>query len=405
MEPRSSFHFTSTKSFQLFAQGLESLQAYERSANSATLAAAERKFEECIGQFPKDLLPRFYYGVVKTLTGYDGLDEAIKQFNLILKSDADDLRPDALYNLAVAHLEKYKPKDRQMALELFEKTIKAIQTKTREEIEKKTKEETEKKIQGKVGKKTKEEIERETRAEIEKGPREPKLESLRLQTLILEHYLFVEDNLWEHREDARPAEKLFEEAKNRLRNFLTDYESTQILEAARADLVADYNNVQGTYLESCAYFAQKDQRKVVATQAATAFEQALQAKQNWIPAKSNLARVYQDLLDDSETAQRLWEEVLETRPRDEYAFYMLGRLYQRRGETMRAIASYRKAPHILEASLNLTRIYLELGDVARALVSVQKVIEADDVRPRTKQRAEEALRQIQNLQGSTPASS
>jgi tetratricopeptide (TPR) repeat protein len=405
MEPRSSFHFTSTKSFQLFTQGLESLQAYERSANSVTLAAAERKFEECIGQFPKDLLPRFYYGVVKTLTGYDGLDEAIRQFNLILKSNADDLRPDTLYNLAVAHLEKYKPKDRQMALELFEKTIEAIQTKTREEIEKKTKEETEKKIQGKVEKKTKEEIERETREEIEKGPREPKLESLRLQTLILEHYLFVEDNLWEHREDERPAENCFEEAKKRLQNFLTDYESTQILEAARADLVADYNNVQGTYLESCAYFAQKDQRKVVAMQAATAFEQALQAKQNWIPAKSNLARVYQDLLDDFETAQRLWQEVLETRPRDEYAFYMLGRLYHRRGETMRAIASYRKAPHIPEASLNLTLLYLELGDVARARISVQKVIEADDVRPRTKRSAEEALRKIQTLESSTPASS
>jgi hypothetical protein len=380
MEPHSSFHFTSTRSFQLFAQGLESLQAYERSANAATLTAAERKFEECVGQFPQDVLPRFYYGVVKTLAGYEGLDEAIRQFNFVLESNAEDLLPDTLYNLAVAHLEKYKPKDRQMAFQLLEKAIEVIQAKPH--------------------------VEKKTREELEKERREPKLESLRLQAQILQHYLFVEENLWEHRQDEkRPKQELFEEANQRLRHFLEDYNSVQILEAARADLLADYHNVQGTYLESCAYFEHGGERKALASDAAKAFQEALQAKENWIPAKSNLARVYQDLLDDLETAQRLWQEVLETRPHDNYAFYMLGNLHQHRGDKLRAIGAYKKAPYIPEADLNLSLLYLDLGEITRARMYARKVVEADDVRPKTKRDAEEALRKIETLEGSTPASS
>lgn len=404
MEPRSSFHFTSTKSFQLFTQGLESLQAYERSANSVTLAAAERKFEQCIGQFPQDVLPRFYYGVVKTLTGYEGLDEAISQFNVVLKSNAEDLVPDTLYNLAIAHLEKYRPKDREMALQLLEKTIETITTKTREYVEERMKQEVAKKIKGKINETTRVEIETKTRQEIEKGAKEPKLESLRLQALILEHYLFVEDNLWLHREEDEPAEQLFERAEQRLRDFWADYESTQILEAARPDLLADYYNVQGTYLETCSYFSHGGKKRALASDAARAFERALQAKENWIPAKSNLARVHQDLLEDPKTAYSLWKEVLDIRPHDNYAHYMLGRLYEKRGEQLRAIASYKKAPYIPEASLNLSRIYLGLRDIARARVYVQKVVEADDVQPKTRQNAEEILGKIQALEGSTPAS-
>jgi len=365
METPSSFHFSSTKSFQLFTQGLESLQAYERSASSTTLAAAERRFEECVSQFPQDLLPRFYYGVVKTLSGYDGLDEAITQFNVILNSKAEDLVPDTIYNLAVAHIEKYKPKDAKIALNLLERT----------------------------------------REEISKRPSEPKLESLGLQALILEIYLFVEANLWEHRgEEEKPAEELFQKAKSRLDDFWSKYKQAQILEASRSDLVADYHNTLGTYLESCAYFTQGYEREVLSSRAARAFEQALQAKDNWIPAKSNLARVFQDLLDEPETALHLWQEVLETRPRDEYAFYMLGRLYQHRHDKLRAVASYTKAPHIPEANLNLSLLYLELGELERARTFVQKVIEADDVRPRTRQHAEKALRKIgASSQGPTRA--
>src|SRR5208282_4652659 len=107
MPTPQSFKFTSTKSFQLFTQGLQSLQSYERDASFAKLQDAAGNFGECVRKFPNDVLPHFYYGIVKTLEGYDGLDEAIEQFNLVLRSKADDLIPDAKYNLAVAHLEKY----------------------------------------------------------------------------------------------------------------------------------------------------------------------------------------------------------------------------------------------------------------------------------------------------------
>jgi TolA-binding protein len=365
MEPHSSFRFTSTKSFQLFSQGLESLQAYERNASAVALTAAEQSFQECVSRFPRDLLPRFYYGVVKTLTGYNGLDEAIKQFNLILNSDASDLLPDATYNLAVAHLEKYNSEDSQIALDLLKRT----------------------------------------RSEIAKRPAEPKVESLRLQALILEIYLFVETNLWSRRQDTdSPPTDLFEEAKNKLDAFWSDYEHARILEASRPDLMADYANTRGTYWESCAWFSQGDKKRALSAEAARSFQQALEAKRNWVPAKSNLARVYQELLDEPEIARRLWQEVLDTRPHDEYAAYMLGNLHQQEGETARAIAYYKKAPHIPEANLKLGLLYNELGDVARARTYLQKVVESKDTRTGTKQQAKEALQKIEGFsEGSTPA--
>jgi hypothetical protein len=122
MPTPQSFKFSSTKSFQLFTQGLQALQSYERDANFATLRDAAGNFGECVRRFPNDVLPHFYYGIVKTLEGYDGLDEAIEQFNLVLCSRADDLIPDTKYNLAVAYLEKYTPDDSKTALQLLRET-------------------------------------------------------------------------------------------------------------------------------------------------------------------------------------------------------------------------------------------------------------------------------------------
>src|ERR1700683_2301936 len=287
MQQDPNLNFTSTKSFQLFAQGLESLQTYEKTAATASLNAAEQNFQQCIDQFPGDVLPRFYYGVVKTLRGYPGLDEAIKQFNLILQGSSDELKADATYNLAIAHIERYRHGDSEIAKQLLEETRKQLAT---------------------------------------RAP-DPKSESLRLQSRILELYLIVQDSLWEHRNDPDlPPQKSVEDARIALEKFWTDYQNAKILEASRRDIIADYTNTCGTYWESVASFSKGDEREKLSLVAKRFFEQSLEAKNNWLPAKSNLARVNQDLLNESETAKRLWNEVLETRPGDEYANYNLARL-------------------------------------------------------------------------------
>lgn len=356
MQQDPNLNFTSTKSFQLFAQGLESLQSYEKTAARASLNAAEQNFQQCIDQFPGDVLPRFYYGVVKTLRGYPGLDEAIKQFNLILQGSSDELKPEATYNLAIAHIEKYKHSDSEIAKQLLEDTRKQLAT---------------------------------------RAP-DPKRESLRLQSHILELYLIVQDSLWEHRNDLNPpAQKVIDDARTALESFWVDYQSTKILEASRRDIVADYNNTCGTYWESVASFSKGDERKKLSLAAKRFFEQSLEAKNNWLPAKSNLARVYQDLLNDGETAKRLWHEVLETRPGDEYAHYNLARLAEQQGDKLRAMGLYKKAPDISEAVLALAGLYVETGQPEKAQESIQKLLGTDDLQTNIIESANKLLARIQ----------
>ncbi len=357
MQEHPNLKFSSTKSFQLFAQGLESLQAYEKTATPASLNVAEQNFQQCIDQFPDDVLPRFYYGVVKTLRGYEGLDEAIKQFNMILEGSADELKPDATYNLAVAHLEKYTQEDSEIARKLLE----------------------------------------DTRKQIAKRAPDEKSESLRLQAYILELYLFVQENLWEHRNDPdAPPQRVFDDAKGALEAFWSDYQHTKVLPGSEADLIADYKNTWGTYWESVASFSKGEERKKSSLEAKRFFEESLEAKKNWIPAKSNLARVYQDLLNDSKTAKHLWQEVLESRPGDEYANYNLGRIFKQEGDKLRAIGHYKKARHIPEANLDLARVYFETGQLEKAQESIQKALESKDVRTSTKESAHKLLEQIRS---------
>lgn len=363
MQGQSNFNFSSTKSFQLFAEGLESLQAYEKTAANASLNAAEQSFQQCVDQFPADILPRFYYGVVKTLRGYEGLDEAIKQFTLV-REKAEELKPDAIYNLAVAHIEKYSSKDSEIAKKLL----------------------------------------KDTTEEIAKRPRDPKNESLRLQARILEIYLFVQGELWEHREDVnRPSEEVFKEAKKDLKSFWSDYRQSAILELTRPDLIADYKNTWGTYWESRAFFAKERKKKALSLKAKKSYEESLEAKGNWIPAKSNLARLYQDLLGDRETAKTLWCEVLESRPRDEYANYNLGRLYESEGHKLRAMAFYKKSRNIPEAVLALGRMYAETDQMERAQECIRKLLDQKDLRAKTKDSARRLLERLRPAPGSTHA--
>jgi tetratricopeptide (TPR) repeat protein len=355
MNSPTSFRFSSTKSFQLFAQGLQSLQSYERSPSAGNLSDAEGNFGECVRRFPKDVLPRFYYGVVKTLRGYDGLDEAIEQFNLVLKSEADDLVPDAKYNLAIAHLEKYSPHDSEVALDLL----------------------------------------RQTRAEVakrqeNKKQKEPRLETVRLQALILETYLYVEEAV-----RFSPSDAVFKEAEGRLDSFWKDYNESPVLEGVRPDLLADFYNTSGYYWNARAKHAKGDEQTGFAEKARTNYGQALEQKKDWIPAKSNLARLYVELLNEPSIAKRLCEEILGSRPSDYYTRYLLGKIYEAEGATAQAIGSYKKAgTKIPEANLNLGLLYEKMGALEYASNALGRVVAAEDVRESTRKKAQEALRRV-----------
>jgi tetratricopeptide (TPR) repeat protein len=353
-----SFKFTSTKSFQLFTQGLQSLQSYERDASFAKLQDAAGNFGECVRKFPDDVLPHFYYGIVKTLEGYDGLDEAIEQFNVVLRSKIDDLIPDATYNLAIAYLEKYTTDDSRKALELLKETS--------DEVAKRQKSKT---------------------------TTDGRLETIRLQALIIEIYLYIQDNI-----ASTPSEASFIQAENRLSDFLQQLNRTDVGDPVRHDLLADYYNDWGIYFEERANNADELQRASFVEQARLSYEKALEHKKDWIPVKSNLARMYDVLLNDRSTATKLLLEVLETRPSDYYSLYLLGNIYKKDGDVLRAISSYKKAGvNIPEANLELGKIYKELGAYDNAIVYLERVLNNTKASKNKRNDAKQTLAEVLRL--------
>src|ERR1051326_3188349 len=69
--------FSTPESFHLFMEGLRALQAYDEEAGSEEtpakavleerLKAAEKFFRDGVALYPKDLLPRYYSGIVATM--------------------------------------------------------------------------------------------------------------------------------------------------------------------------------------------------------------------------------------------------------------------------------------------------------------------------------------------------
>lgn len=330
---KGDFKFTDTQSFRLFVEGMKGLSAYERSAEQDSLRTAETKLVKCVKEYPQDVLPQFYLGVVKVFQGYRGVDEAIRVFENI-EQNVPVLRPAAMYNLAAAYIEQYTLESLDLARNWLKKCIKEL---------------------GKD-----ESVERA---------------SLRLQAEVLLLFYEIRQRLWVKRTD--PVDALREELDNtvpelqgKLDEFLVQANAARrIPDAARTDIMADYWNDRGILEEFQAWTAPNPkEKKKRAETAINSYEESLKWKLNWIPPKSYMARVYMDLLEDYDSAIRCWQEVQQVRPDDNYAEYMLGRLFEKKGDLVSAISHYEKAPYIPEAKKRRAFLYEQfsrLGDAIR----------------------------------------
>ena len=321
---KGDFKFTSADSFRLFVEGMGALRRYERLASPESLDSAERNLEDCVARFPLDVLPQFYLGVVRAFRSYSGAPDAIHLFKSIVERSVPQLRAAALYNLAGAHIELYTSQTFEKAKEALGACI----------------------------------------AELGKA-RSTEQKSLQLQAKVLLLYCKVHQQLWEKR--RFPTEELQVQIKEtapklqaELESLRHEAEKASIPSEAQADVLADYWNTRGTVEEFLAWQCGDPlEREKIAESSVQSFKRALGWKLNWIPAKSNLARVYQDLLSDYDSAIRCWREVLDIRPDDNYAEYELGRMYTQRGEYAEAASHYERARYIKSARKDLARIYAE----------------------------------------------
>jgi hypothetical protein len=358
MSTNDTFRFSSTRSYQLFHEGLDSLRSYEKGASNTELVEAEKHFRECVDAYPSDLLPRFYFAVVKTLEGYRGLNEAIEQFNYVISNGAKELATEAKYNLAIAYLQKYTPRDAEKANELL----------------------------------------KETKQELARTLTSSKSRTLELQVRLIEAYLFVHYKLWDqrHKNPVTQDSELASEAQKLLDAILAECNSGEILQSLKSDLLADYYNTLATFWESLAWSKSDADKQQAATNAAEYFKKSLNEKPNWLPAKSNLARVYQELLGADDEALLLWDDVLKGRPDDHYTYYMKGQILETRQPKSLAIAAYRRAAdYIASANLRLARLLEQIPDNASALKSLHKFLTFKDIREEDRREAEAAIERIQ----------
>jgi hypothetical protein len=322
------------------------------------LIEAEKHFRACVDAYPSDLLPRFYFAVVRTLEGYQGLDEAIEQFNYVISNGAKELATEAKYNLAIAYLERYTAQDAEKATELL----------------------------------------KETKQEIASTSPNSKSRTLELQVLLIEAYLFVHHKMWKQRRQNPITQdsELASGAQKLLDAILTECNSGEILQSLKCDLMADYYNTLATFWESLAWSKSGADKQQATTTAVEYFKKSLVERPNWLPAKSNLARVYQELAGANDEALQLWEDVLTTRPDDYYAHYMRGQILERRQPRSLAMAAYRRAAEFIpEANLRLGLMLEQVPDNANALKFLNKFLTFKDIQETDRRKAQTAIERIQ----------
>lgn len=290
-------------------EGLRHLRAYESQPSHERLQSADAKLSRCVSSYPSDVLPQFYLGVVKTLEGYPGLDDALKLFTPVSKSGPESLRLPAKYNLAAVHVEKYTDEDEEQAEQLLR------------------------------------EVRRELIGVNSQVAQEHAL--LLAQVTSLLAYVVIRRRV---EVPLRKKEALAPDALTEAHEVLAlarhDAENPHVSGAVLRDVQAEIANAEGILAEDEALIAPDvNGKQAKSSEAAKKYRQALEHKRDWIPAMSNLARLQQRLLDQPAGAEKLWNEVLRLRPGDAYAHYMLGELFEKGNppRLARAFESYWRA--------------------------------------------------------------
>lgn len=342
---KSDFKFSDTASFRLFVEGIKGLGVYERSAGAQGLEIAEKKLAECVAEYPRDVLPQFYLGIVKTFQGYRGVDEAIRIFEGIAR-DVPALRAPAMYNLASAYIEQYSPQSLDAARDWLKKCI----------------------------------------AELGKT-KKPEQVSLRLQAQVLLLFYEIRQRLWVKRTEsakdlAQEIRETLPQLQGDLDKFLLEADAAaRIPDKARQEIMADYWNDRGLLDEFRAWIEPEEKSKQdLARVAIQSYRESLKWKLNWIPPKSNIARVQIELLKEYDSAIQLCQEVLQVRKDDNYVEYLLGQAWECKDDPQTAISHYEKATFIPEAKKPLASLYERHGRLSDAILLWQKILakRADD---------------------------
>ena len=309
-----ALQFSEMGSFRLCTLGLRALEQYENSASEGDLRLAEESFGKCVQRFPSDVLPKFYLGTVKTLKGYEGLDEAKSLFlEVISKGDAS-LSFAAKYNLAIANVEEYT-----------DQSFFTAQTLLDELVLRKPKE----------------------------GSKQKTYWSAKATSLYIRAH-----RVWKTRECAEGdnVRSAVTPLLKDLDTFLADLKKSDF--QSDRDVLSEYWNARGMVQEYLAFVsADGEARARAADFAKNAFEHAVEQKVDYVNSYSNLARLEGDVFHHDVEARKMWESLLNLGKGQHYIRYNLGKISEREGKRTEAIEHYTyAAPEISDAEAALKRL-------------------------------------------------
>ena len=113
---RNARKFTKAESFQSFMEGVRALQSYDEDADKAQLVTeqileeslrkAEHCFQVCVSTYPKDILPRYYLGIVLSIEAQ--IEQARQLRSELTGTNPITMprSPDALFLQAAAQFEQ-----------------------------------------------------------------------------------------------------------------------------------------------------------------------------------------------------------------------------------------------------------------------------------------------------------
>jgi tetratricopeptide (TPR) repeat protein len=309
----NDLRFSAAESFRLCTLGLRSLEQYEDETEPELLQKAEDDLSLCVELYPADVLPKFYLGSVKTLKGYDGIEEAKLLFNQVIQLGGPALSFAAKYNLAVANVEEYSPEGFSEAEKLLGELISS-------------------------------------------KPKSKDSEKMVWSAQATLLYVRA-DRLWQTRNS--PTDAGCRDAAQLLKDLDT-FEGKLNASRFREDreVWSDEWNNRGTLQEFLFYASKDPAQKVAAASAAkTAFQRAADLKVDYVNSMSNFARLTHEVLGDRVEARRIWEGLFKLGKSTHYIHYNLGKLDEEDGNSESACNHYRiAAPRIDKAQAALDRL-------------------------------------------------
>lgn len=321
--------FSDSRAAGLFVEALHLLRRYEQTSSKHFLETAQTVLEESLKISPRELLPKFYLGITKSVLGDLDQREPIHIFREFSESDIFPLKAAAQYNLAAAYVETYNRKRYPEAIRILKTLLREL------------------KLKGvPLGQHN------SVRRLLEYfGDRRIRIEQLFYQSLETRDYMWIHLHIWDSRwtshadKISAKADRVIERLKAREAG-LKKHE--RFLGSQRGEIWAWHWNNMGMIEESRAAIARRTNvdPEPAAREAEKCFDAARKSDPSFESSRGNLARLYFEIRGNFQKAIQLFEQVALGAEDTVYAHFSLGQLYTIEQDREKAIYHFKFSKHI-----------------------------------------------------------